>query len=141
MQSKLNVIALISGGKDSFFSILHCVANGHTVVALANLFPPARHPTEHTSEEHPDGSPDTDTNGEDEEDLNSYMYQTVGHGVIPLYAEALGLPLYRQEITGTAVNTDKTYAPSPYAEETTMKQRHSSLSSGMSWPHTPQPTR
>ena len=35
----LNVIALISGGKDSFFSLLHCIENGHRIVALANLFP------------------------------------------------------------------------------------------------------
>ena len=36
---RLNVIALVSGGKDSFFSLLHCMANGHRVVALANLYP------------------------------------------------------------------------------------------------------
>ncbi len=36
----LRVIALVSGGKDSFYSLLHCMANGHRVVALANLHPP-----------------------------------------------------------------------------------------------------
>jgi diphthine-ammonia ligase len=39
MATSLNVVALISGGKDSLFSILHCQANGHNVVALANLHP------------------------------------------------------------------------------------------------------
>jgi len=39
MAESLNVIALISGGKDSFFSILHCLKNGHKVVALGNLYP------------------------------------------------------------------------------------------------------
>lgn len=87
----LNVIALVSGGKDSFFSILHCLANGHNIVALANLHP----------------SPSATS---DDEDLNSYMYQTVGHSVIPLYEQALGIPLYRQEITGKAVNSDRDYA-------------------------------
>jgi diphthine-ammonia ligase len=91
MSASLNVIALISGGKDSLFSILHCQANGHTVVALANL-----HPALSTN----DG----------EEDINSYMYQTVGHPVIPLYEEALGIPLYRQEIKGTAVDSSRDYA-------------------------------
>ena len=38
--SPLNVVCLISGGKDSLFSILHCKKNGHNVVALANLHPP-----------------------------------------------------------------------------------------------------
>ncbi|KAG9386466.1 ATP-bind-4 multi-domain protein [Pyrenophora tritici-repentis] len=92
MASSLNVVALISGGKDSLFSTLHCQANGHTVVALANL--------------HPAPSTDNDNN----EDINSYMYQTVGHSVIPLYGEALGIPLYRQEIVGTAVNSSRDYA-------------------------------
>lgn len=90
MTSPLNVIALISGGKDSFFSILHCQANAHTIVALANLYPP------HS------------TTGDD--DINSYMYQTVGHSVIPLYEQALGIPLYRQEISGKAVNSSRDYA-------------------------------
>lgn len=89
MASTLNVIALISGGKDSLFSILHCQANGHTIVALANLYPPL--------------------SASANEDIDSYMYQTVGHSVIPLYEQALGIPLYRQEITGKAVNSSKDY--------------------------------
>jgi diphthine-ammonia ligase len=93
--SKLKVVALISGGKDSFFSLLHCIANGHDVVALANLYPAS--PSEGTSVE----------------DTDSFMYQTIGHAVIPLYEKALGLPLYRQEINGSAVNQSKTYGPTP----------------------------
>ncbi|THX11505.1 adenine nucleotide alpha hydrolases-like protein [Aureobasidium pullulans] len=93
----LKVVALISGGKDSFFSILHCHANGHEVVALANLHPPAQ-------------------DGERSEDIDSYMYQTIGHTVIPLYEQALGLPLYRQEILGGAVDQNKSYA-SPDAQK------------------------
>lgn len=90
----LNVVGLISGGKDSFYSLLHCIANQHRVIALANLCPP-----EVTS-------PSVTT-----EDLNSYMYQTAGHSIIPLYAEALRLPLYRQEISGIAANSAKDYHP------------------------------
>ncbi|KAJ4987778.1 ATP-binding endoribonuclease [Stagonosporopsis vannaccii] len=93
----LNVIALVSGGKDSFFSILHCIANGHKVVALANL-----HPAPGAS---------------DNEDINSYMYQTVGHSVIPLYEQALDVPLYRQEITGKAVHSERDYAAAPGAQQ------------------------
>ncbi|KAL1654783.1 hypothetical protein SLS61_002532 [Didymella pomorum] len=93
----LNVIALVSGGKDSFFSILHCIANGHTIVALANLHPAPTAP---------------------DEDINSYMYQTVGASVIPLYEQALGIPLYRQEITGSAVSTARDYSnPKPKSQE------------------------
>ena len=35
----MKVVALISGGKDSCFNMLHCVANGHEIEALANLKP------------------------------------------------------------------------------------------------------
>lgn len=37
----MQVVALISGGKDSFFNAMHCVAAGHELAALANLHPAA----------------------------------------------------------------------------------------------------
>ena len=37
------------------------------------------------------------------------MYQTVGHDVINLYAEAVGLPLFRKVITGKSINTELNY--------------------------------
>ncbi|KAL9584319.1 MAG: hypothetical protein Q9212_002200 [Teloschistes hypoglaucus] len=93
MGRQLNVIGLISGGKDSFFSLLHCIANGHTITALANLSPPSH------------------ALGDD--DLNSFMYQTVGHTLIPLYSLLLPIPLYRQEISGTSINQAKEYYATP----------------------------
>ena len=74
-------MGLISGGKDSCFNLQHCIANGHEIVALANLFPPVP----------------------DQDELDSYMYQTVGHENVHLIAECLDLPLYRQPITGTPI--------------------------------------
>ncbi|KAH0283360.1 adenine nucleotide alpha hydrolases-like protein, partial [Aureobasidium sp. EXF-3399] len=103
----LKVVALISGGKDSFFSILHCHANGHEVVALANLYPAAQ-------------------DGERSEDIDSYMYQTIGHSVIPLYEQALGLPLYRQEIHGGAADRNKSYA-SPTTAQSSQQDETESL--------------
>lgn len=113
----LNVIALISGGKDSFFSLLHCIHHGHRVVALANLFPaqgdddasptalqviyPGAPPRATKSPEEDGATPDAD--------LNSFMYQTVGHEVIGLYAAATGLPLYRLPIRGSAVRHEREY--------------------------------
>lgn len=100
MSSNLKVIGLISGGKDSLFSLLHCLANGHEVVALANLFPVAA------------------LGAKDEtEDVDSYMYQTIGHRLIPLYAQALDLPLYREPIRGGAANADRDYSPAAWGEE------------------------
>jgi len=101
MSEALNVIALVSGGKDSFYCLLHCINNGHQVVALANLYPKAK-----------EGPADGLTRCEETEDLNSFMYQTVGHSIIPLYAECLGLPLYRRQITGSATQTGRYYDPS-----------------------------
>uniref|UniRef100_A0A673CAT5 Diphthine--ammonia ligase n=2 Tax=Sphaeramia orbicularis TaxID=375764 RepID=A0A673CAT5_9TELE len=37
------------------------------------------------------------------------MYQTVGHQVIELYAEAMDLPLYRRTIQGSSVDTSRDY--------------------------------
>lgn len=35
----MKVVALLSGGKDSCFNMMHCVAQGHEMVALATLTP------------------------------------------------------------------------------------------------------
>ncbi|EFQ26317.1 hypothetical protein CGRA01v4_05428 [Colletotrichum graminicola] len=126
---QLNVIALVSGGKDSFYSALHCQRNGHRLVALANLFPcasasagaDAAHsapetivykPTAHhlkDTQGHQGGGHETGKGVDDDADLNSFMYQTVGHQVIPLYADATGLPLYRQPIYGGAKYEGRDY--------------------------------
>ncbi|KAK2758841.1 hypothetical protein FQN53_008205, partial [Emmonsiellopsis sp. PD_33] len=140
-QQQLNVIALISGGKDSLYSILHCLKNGHKVVALANLHPPLGC-REHESAtyaayrvsgalQHDDGDDqgadreveadvvqresengdddEEEEEDEEEEDIDSYMYQTVGHSIVPLYQSALGIPLYRAPIRGTALDTARDY--------------------------------
>jgi len=111
----MDVIALISGGKDSFFSLLHCIKNGHRIVALANLHPPASPgissdtgvatwlPAEDLDKPTP-----ISTSVENDE-LDSFMYQTVGHNLLPYYATALNLPLYRTPIMGGSVNQDLSY--------------------------------
>jgi diphthine-ammonia ligase len=105
MTESLEVIALISGGKDSFFSLLHCIQNGHNVVALGNLYPAAEKPGPDSER----GSNQASESVNDEHDLNSFMYQTVGHTVVPLYQQALGIPLYRQPIVGSAIQTAMSY--------------------------------
>ena len=84
----MKVVALVSGGKDSCYSMMKCVAHGHEVVALANLHPPA-------------------SVGEE---LDSFMYQTVGYAHVAGIAEAMGLPLFRRAIVGTAVEQGLGYA-------------------------------
>ncbi|XP_042357278.1 diphthine--ammonia ligase isoform X1 [Plectropomus leopardus] len=82
----MKVVALISGGKDSCYNMMQCVSAGHRIVALANLRPA-----------------NTD-------ELDSYMYQTVGHQAIQLYAEAMDLPLYRRTIQGSSLDTGRNYS-------------------------------
>eukprot|EP00871_Galdieria_phlegrea_P001185 jgi/Galph1/2067/GphlegSOOS_G729.1 len=84
----MKFVALISGGKDSLYSICKCIAYGHELVALANLYP-------------------SDTKLED---ADSYMYQTVGHGVIQFYSAALQVPLFRKATSGKAVVTSLGYS-------------------------------
>nr|XP_048315728.1 diphthine--ammonia ligase [Myodes glareolus] len=85
----MRVAALISGGKDSCYNMMQCIAAGHHIVALANLRP--------------------DENQVESDELDSYMYQTVGHHAIDLYAEAMALPLYRRTIRGRSLETGKMY--------------------------------
>ncbi|WVQ69542.1 uncharacterized protein L199_007762 [Kwoniella botswanensis] len=83
---KHKVIGLVSGGKDSCFNLMHCVANGHEIVALATLTP----------------EPGVD-------ELDSHLYQSVGTHLLPLIAESMNLPLYTRIIKGKAVSKGAEY--------------------------------
>ncbi|GAA5989821.1 hypothetical protein JCM10908_002334 [Rhodotorula pacifica] len=77
----MKVVGLLSGGKDSVYNLIHCVKQGHEPVAVASLGPP-----------------------EGKDELDSYMYQTVGHSGLKVLAQALDLPFFVRTISGTAVN-------------------------------------
>ncbi|KAK2188633.1 hypothetical protein NP493_126g02017 [Ridgeia piscesae] len=66
--------------------MMQCVSHGHEIVALANLLP------------------------RDGDELDSYMYQTVGHHAIGLYADAMSLPLYRHIISGSPIEQGSNYS-------------------------------
>ncbi|KAF5387982.1 hypothetical protein D9615_000523 [Tricholomella constricta] len=82
----MKYLALLSGGKDSCFNLLHCAKNGHELVAAASLGPEVG-----------------------KEELDSYLYQTVGQDAIEFVARALDVPLYRRVITGNAVEQGSEY--------------------------------
>ncbi|KIL00598.1 hypothetical protein PAXRUDRAFT_129434 [Paxillus rubicundulus Ve08.2h10] len=82
----MKYVALLSGGKDSCFNLSHCQHNNHHLVAAATLSPHS---------------------GKDE--IDSYMYQTVGQDAIALVAQALDVPLYRRIIQGQAVEQGAEY--------------------------------
>ena len=87
----MNVVALISGGKDSCYCMMECVKRGHKIVAMANLLP---------------------MNDEDH-DIDSWMYQTVAHEMIDYLSCCLpGVPMYRRRIKGQAKSTSLSYEQS-----------------------------
>ena len=89
----MKFLALISGGKDSVFNILKCIENGHELVALGNLYPP------------------------EGKELDSYMYQSVGHEVIEQVAECLGKPLFRRPISGKPTDLTLEYSEAEHAAD------------------------
>ncbi|KAI9066739.1 hypothetical protein FKP32DRAFT_1645143 [Trametes sanguinea] len=82
----MKYVALLSGGKDSCYNLLHCAKNGHELVASASLRPE-----------------------QGKEELDSYMYQTVGQDAIEFVGRALDVPLYRRVISGAAVEQGGEY--------------------------------
>jgi diphthine-ammonia ligase len=73
----MKFVGLLSGGKDSCYNIVKCIEYGHELACLGNLMPPENHKGD---------------------EMNSFMYQSAAHNVIPGLAECFGVPLVRREI-------------------------------------------
>lgn len=82
----MKFVALVSGGKDSIYSIQECIRNGHTLVCCIHL-----------------GAP---LSVEEE----SFMYQTAGSNVVSaLVEDCIGVPLILQRRKGKSVNISMVY--------------------------------
>jgi diphthine-ammonia ligase len=115
----MRVCGLISGGKDSCYNLMQCVAAGHTIVALANILPRRTLAGRYVF---PSSIMDMRLSKivhvlsplslfySISDELDSYMYQTVGHEGVELIAEAMELPLFRQTTEGRALHKGKLYA-------------------------------
>lgn len=91
--------------------MMQCVKDGHEIVALANLHPPR-------------GT----------EELDSFMYQSVGHDAIEAFASCMELPLYRRIISGSPVlqtmaytQTDSDEVEDLYELLKEIKQKHPNI--------------
>ncbi len=113
MRIEMKVIALISGGKDSTMNMMKCVQEGHEIVALVNLRPPNSLSAQNDAND----NQVTSNNQSIEQELDSYMYQSVGNELLNLYAQAIDLPLYRANITGSVRNTNLEYEPNDEQDE------------------------
>lgn len=84
----MKVVGLVSGGKDSCYALMQAVKYGHQVVALANLQPSQGKAHGVKRLTHP------------KDEMDSWMYQSVGHEANEAYARAFGVPLFRARIDG-----------------------------------------
>lgn len=76
----MKVIALLSGGKDSILALLMAYRYHHEPIVVANI------------------SPSVSIQAEDDHEVDSYMYQTVGHEAVEDLVQCLGLPLRRATV-------------------------------------------
>ncbi|XBW36280.1 hypothetical protein QEN19_001869 [Hanseniaspora menglaensis] len=84
----MKFLALVSGGKDSHYNIIHCLKNGHELTVMANLRP-------------------LDLN---EQELDSFMFQTCGHDLIEKYPLVTSVPIEFGSIKAdTSLVTTLTY--------------------------------
>lgn len=96
----MKIAALLSGGKDSIFSFMHCKGLGHEIIALGNLFPPVSVSDAGSSALN---SPTESSNDGDKDEVDSWMFQSIGHDLIAGIAKCLDLPLYRQRLDRKSV--------------------------------------
>lgn len=143
MQNNNQFVALISGGKDSFHSILHSLALGYSLGALCNLTPVGSKETKFDGNE----QIGSEINKEENAELDSFMFQTVGYDLIDAYPKVLSsigvleraldlkntsedllellktkelkdqIPLFRAQIRGSSKKTGSSYYPDKNLEE------------------------
>lgn len=80
----MRFIALISGGKDSLYTIHKLTSQNHILVGLLYM-----HDISST--------------------IDSFMYQSVGHELIDCYSQCLNTPLYKFKTSSKSINTDLNY--------------------------------
>jgi diphthine-ammonia ligase len=110
----MKFVALVSGGKDSIYSIIEALRQGHEIVGCVHLSRPKSSERQATKCDAITNDADHDVHvsegeGEEEEE-ESYMYQTSGsEAVRVMVEECLGLPLVEYTRTGRSVNTSLVY--------------------------------
>jgi diphthine-ammonia ligase len=104
----MKVVCLLSGGKDSMLNMAKLIDLGHQVIALATISPTKAEQSQLVESEGYRYSV-----GETEE-VDSFVYQSIGTEMVPVIARALGAqyPLYTLHIpprTATPLNTAMMY--------------------------------
>eukprot|EP00347_Sterkiella_histriomuscorum_P002612 403367470 len=84
----MKFVGLISGGKDSIFNLLQCISYGHELVCVANLHAPVQR---------------------EDQEMDSFMFQTVGVEIADQIAQCLEVPIIKAEIRGQSLNQELYY--------------------------------
>jgi diphthine-ammonia ligase len=106
----MDAVALISGGKDSIYACCEAVRFGHSLVALANLYPASTAIRDAAGSSDPSiASAEEATGLELPSELDSFFIQTVGHTAVEAIAKAMQLPLIRRQTQGKSVNSGLAY--------------------------------
>eukprot|EP01080_Neovahlkampfia_damariscottae_P007136 gene7136-11449_t len=80
-------IKQFAGGKDSCYNLVKCVQHGHEIICLANLAPKEKQQYE----------------------LDSYMFQTIGHNLIHAISDCFELPLIQHFFEGKSTQRELGY--------------------------------
>lgn len=97
--SIMKVVALVSGGKDSCFSMMKCVEHGHEIVALATLKPPVD-PTKVEIKVEIEAEPLV---LQEEAELDSHMFQSIGTSIVRAISTCMQVPLITRELRGKSL--------------------------------------
>lgn len=100
----MKIVALVSGGKDGIYAIKKCLDYGHEVVVLANLYS-----SDKDDEDENNNDNENCGKGNEGNEIDSFMFQTVGSNILEGISEAMGIPLERERITGKSVQTSINY--------------------------------
>ena len=108
----MKFVALMSGGKDSVYAAMECAALGHELVCVANLAPPPPMASISATSIASNSNAE-DSAAEEVLESDSFMYQTVGHDVVPALATCLGVPLIVGLVRGSPLHQGLAYMPTP----------------------------
>ena len=82
----MKFVALVSGGKDGIYAAAQLIAGGHELVALLNMRPAI-----------------------DRQEMDSYMFHSVGCELVDKIATCMGKPLIQHTLHGLSINTKLDY--------------------------------
>ena len=93
----MKFVALVSGGKDSYYSAMEAERNGHEMICCAHLSPPLENQRQQQE-------------GEGEGEEESYMYQSAASEAVSIQVtECLCLPLHVRRRTGRSRSVGLVY--------------------------------